>query len=135
MALNSTCNSLATDYRSIYKRLRLDNYYSISRDTYSAPCFVVEIHKNGKPMICLYCVSDFLFLPAEKWSGGSYAYDYAYSTSTAIFRLILLFNITPQCTLHSRVKDSITHNSTVILFSKLLGRLICYCKLCFYNFM
>ena len=81
MALNSTCNSLATDYRSIHKRSRLDNYYSTSRDTYSAPCFVVEIRKNCKPMICLYCVSDFLLLPAEKWSGhgltsryGSYAY-------------------------------------------------------------
>ena len=85
MALNSTCNSLATDYRSIYKRSRFDNYYTTSRDTYSASCFVVEIRKNGKPMICLYCVSDFLFLPAEKWSGhgltsryGSYAYVFLY---------------------------------------------------------
>ena len=60
---------------------------------------------------------------------------YAYSTSTAIFRLILLFNVTPQHTLHSKVKDFITQNSTVILSSKFLGRLICYCKLCFYNFM
>ena len=39
---------------------------------------------------------------------------YAYSTSTAIFRIILPLNIIPEHTLHSRVKDSITHNSTVI---------------------
>ena len=34
----------------------------------------------------------------------------AYSTSTAIFRLILLLNVTAEHTLHSRVKDSITQN-------------------------
>ena len=39
---------------------------------------------------------------------------YAYFVSTAIFRLILLLNITPEHTLHSRINDSITHNSTVI---------------------
>ena len=50
---------------------------------------------------------------------------YAYSTSTATFRLILLFNITPQRTLHSRVKHSITQNSRVILSSNFVGRLIC----------
>ena len=54
-----------------------------------------------------------------------YPLPYAYSTSIAIFRLILLLNITPEHTLHSRVKDSITHNSTVILSSNFLGRLIC----------
>ena len=35
---------------------------------------------------------------------------YAYSTRTAIFRLILLLNITAEHTLHSRVKDPITQN-------------------------
>ena len=78
--------------------------------------------------ICQPCLTIF------QWN-VSYLLLYAYSTSTGIFRLILLFNITPQCTLRSRVKDSITHNSTVILSSKFLGRLIRYCKLCFYNFM
>ena len=34
--------------------------------------------------------------------------------ATAIFRIILSLNIIPEHTLHSRVKDSITHNSTVI---------------------
>ena len=29
-----------TDHRSIYKRFRLDNYYSISCDTYSSPCLL-----------------------------------------------------------------------------------------------
>ena len=50
----------------------------------------------------------------------SFSLPYAYSTSTAIFRLILLRNITPQRTLHSSVKDSITHNSTVIWSSNLM---------------
>ena len=44
----------------------------------------------------------------------SYPLHYAYSKSTAIFRLILLLNITTENTLHSRVKDPITHNSIVI---------------------
>ena len=51
MALNgSTCNSL-TDHKLIYKCLSLDNYYSISRDTYSSPCFVVEICQNSEPIM------------------------------------------------------------------------------------
>ena len=33
----------------------------------------------------------------------------------AIFRLILLLNINAEHTLHSRVKDSITHNYVIIL--------------------
>ena len=41
----------------------------------------------------------------------SYPLHYTYSTSTAIFRLILVCNITPQHTLNSRVKDSITQPS------------------------
>ena len=45
---------------------------------------------------------------------GTTFLPYAYSTSTAIFRIILPLNIIPEHTLHSRVKDSITHNSTVI---------------------
>ena len=51
-----------------------------------------------------------------------YLLPYAYSTSTAIF---LSLNIIPERTLHSRVKDSITHNSTVIWSSNFNGRLIC----------
>ena len=47
------------------------------------------------------------------------------STSIAIFRLILSIEIAPQRTLHSRVKDSITHNSIVILSSNFNGRLVC----------
>ena len=43
----------------------------------------------------------------------------AYYTIAAIFRLILLLNITPEHNLHSRVKDFITHNSIII------GRLVC----------
>ena len=45
-----------------------------------------------------------------------------YNTSIAIFRLILLLNITPECTLHSRVKGSITHNSVVIFFLNFLRK-------------
>ena len=40
-----------TDHQSIYKRSLLDNYYSISHDTYLSPCFVVEIHQNGEPIM------------------------------------------------------------------------------------
>ena len=54
-----------------------------------------------------------------------YLLPYAYSTSTAIFRIILPLNIIPEHTLHSRVKDSITHNSTVIWSSNFNRRLIC----------
>ena len=54
----------------------------------------------------------------------SYPLQYAYPTSTAIFRLILLCSITPQHTLCSRVKDSITHNLTVILCSNFNGILL-----------
>ena len=42
-----------------------------------------------------------------------------------LFRFIRLCSITPQHILHSRVKDSITHNSTVILCSNFNGRLVC----------
>ena len=38
---------------------------------------------------------------------------------------ILLCDITPQHTLRSWVKDSITHNSTVILCSNFNGRPVC----------
>ena len=55
---------------------------------------------------------------------------YAYSTSTAIFRVILSLNIITKHTLHSRVKDVITHNSTVIWSSNFNVRLICKCELC-----
>ena len=41
----------------------------------------------------------------------------------------------PECTLHSRVKDSIIHISIVTLFSNIKGRLVCKCKFCFYIFM
>ena len=54
-----------------------------------------------------------------------YLLPYAYSTSTAIFRIILSLSIIPEHTLHSRVKDSITHNSIVIWSSNFNGRLIC----------
>ena len=54
------------------------------------------------------------------------------STSIAIFRLILLCSITPQHSLRSRVKDSITHNSTVILSSNFNGRLVYKCEFCLY---
>ena len=44
------------------------------------------------------------------WWNLYFPFPYAYSTSTAIFRLILLLNVTAEHTLHSRVKDSITQN-------------------------
>ena len=43
-----------------------------------------------------------------------YFLPYACTTSTAIFRLILSLKVTPESTLHSRVKHSITHISIVI---------------------
>ena len=45
------------------------------------------------------------------------AYPMHAFTSTAIFRLILSLKFTPDYTLHSRVKDSITHISIVIFSS------------------
>ena len=49
----------------------------------------------------------------------------AYSTSTAISDLsCYLILLHAQHTLHSRVKDSITQNLTIILSSHFLGRLI-----------
>ena len=51
MALNgTTCNSPA-GHRSIYKRSSLDNYYSISHDTYLSLCFVLEIRQNSEPIM------------------------------------------------------------------------------------
>ena len=44
------------------------------------------------------------YLTRFQWN-LSYPLLHAYFKSTAIFRVILLFNITPQCILHSRVKD------------------------------
>ena len=46
-----------------------------------------------------------------------YYLPYACSTSTAIFRLILLLKVTPESLLHSRVKHSITHIPVVICSS------------------
>ena len=43
-----------------------------------------------------------------------YYLAFACSTSTTIFRLILSFKVIPEHTLHSRVKDSIDHSSTII---------------------
>ena len=43
-----------------------------------------------------------------------YCLPYACSTSTTIFRLILSLKVTPESTLHSRVKHSITHISIFI---------------------
>ena len=54
---------------------------------------------------------------------------YAYSTSTASF---LLLNITPGHTLHSSVKDSITHNSIITLSSN-FRRLVWILLLLFYE--
>ena len=51
------------------------------------------------------------------WWNWYYLLPYAYITSIAIFRLILLLNMAPEHTSHSKVNDSITHNLTVI-FSK-----------------
>ena len=56
---------------------------------------------------------------------GTTFLPYAYSTSTSIFRIILLLDIIPERTLHSRVKYSITHNAIVILSSNFNGRLVC----------
>ena len=46
---------------------------------------------------------------------------YACSASAAIFRLIWSLKVTPECTLHSRVKDSRTQNS-IIIFSSILRK-------------
>ena len=46
-----------------------------------------------------------------------YYLPYTCSTSATIFRLILSFKVIPEYTLHSRVKDSIAHSSTVICSS------------------
>ena len=53
-----------------------------------------------------------------------YPLPYAYSTNTAIYRLIVLHNVTAEHTSHTRVKDSVTHKSTIILSSNFKGRLI-----------
>ena len=53
-----------------------------------------------------------------------YSLPYACSTSTAIFRLILSLKDTPEHTLHSRVKDTITHISTIIYSSNFKERLL-----------
>ena len=52
-----------------------------------------------------------------------------FSETWAYIAIFLLFNITPQCTLLSRVKDSTTRNSHVILSSSFLGRLIYFASL------
>ena len=53
-----------------------------------------------------------------------YSLPYTCTTSTAIFRFILSLKVTPECTLHSRVKDSITYISIVISSSKFKGGLL-----------
>ena len=54
-----------------------------------------------------------------------YCLPYAYSTTTAIFRLIWLFKITPECILHSRVKDFVTQNS-IVIFHQICGRTVIF---------
>ena len=53
-----------------------------------------------------------------------YCLLYACSTSTAIFRLVLLRKVTPRSLLHSRVKHSITHTPVVICSSNFNGELL-----------
>ena len=62
-------------------------------------------------LVCLF--SHILIIPYQISVKLQYSFLYAYSISVAIFKLILLLNIPPQHTLHSRVKDSITHNSII----------------------
>ena len=74
----------------------------------------------------LFCMLVFLIsqpCPTRFQWNLCYTLPYAYSTSTSSI-LILLLNFTPEHTLHSRVKDSITHNSIVIWSSNFNGRLI-----------
>ena len=80
--------------------------------------------------LCINLFSIFVFLVSQPCltrfqRNWYYLLPYAYSTSTAIFRIILSLSIIPEHTLHSRVKDSIIHNSTVMWFSNFNGRLIC----------
>ena len=80
-------------------------------------------------VVCGLIYSVLVFLISQPYATRfqwnlSYPLYYAYSTSTGIFRVILLLDITPEHTLHSRVKSSITHNSIVIWSSKFNGRLI-----------
>ena len=50
-----------------------------------------------------------------------YCLPCACSASAAIFRLIWSLKVVPECTLHSRVKDSRTQNS-IIIFSSILRK-------------
>ena len=49
---------------------------------------------------------------------------YAYSTSPAIFGLKLPYKLTLESTLHSRVKDFTTDNSTVLFYANSKARLL-----------
>ena len=69
------------------------------------------------PLYLIYFSTDFNML--------YWCFLYACSTSTTIFKLIWSLKITPEYTLHNRVKDSITQKSIVIFSSNFKGRLIC----------
>ena len=85
--------------------------------------YVVNLFGMFIALIPQLCITRF------HWS-LCYPLTYTYSTSIAIFRLILLINITTEHTLHftqrsKRFHKSITHNSIVIASSYCKGRLIC----------
>ena len=54
-----------------------------------------------------------------------YCLPYACSTSKVIFMSNLKIKVTPEHTLHSRVKDSIPQNSIILFCSNSKGWLIC----------
>ena len=74
--------------------------------------------------VCLYRAYGCWILSLHIYIMNSWCYlMHTLLCSTTSFSLILLLNITPEHTLHSRVKDSITHNSIVIWSSNFNGRL------------
>ena len=64
-----------------------------------------------------------------------YCLPYSCSTSRATISLILPFKVIPDHTLHSRVKYSIAHISSVICSSNFKIKLLYKCSIWFYIFM
>ena len=50
-------------------------------------------------------------------TGDTFYLIHTLQIATAIFRFILLFNITPEYTLHNIVKNSIIHNNSIVILS------------------